>query len=114
MGAEHSDAEVLFHGWFTDPSVWSLATSIAEAGHASWVENFPAVRVEGVEPPSAAKPLVSQDLLRTANPQRVRELLGDGSGGGAYVLEQEKADSVWAKAVAVLEDRLHRGWGATG
>lgn len=106
----HSDAQVMFHGWFTDPRIWSLATSIAEAGHASWVENFPAVRVEGVELPAKGKPLVPHLALQTASPQRARELLGDGAGGGAYQLDQENADKVWAAAVALLRDRLNSGW----
>jgi creatinine amidohydrolase len=110
-GAAHPDAEVVFHGWFTDPEVWGLATSIADAGHASWVENFPAVRVEGVEIPAGGKPLVPAAVM-TAAPDAVREHLGDGSGGGPYQLEQAKADAVWAAAVGRLRDRLRSGWGA--
>jgi creatinine amidohydrolase len=106
----HPDAQVMFHGWFTDPSIWSLASSIAECGHASWVENFPAVRVKGVKPPAEAKPLVPPLALQTASPKRARELLGDGAGGGAYQLEQENADKVWAAAVVLLRDRLRTGW----
>jgi creatinine amidohydrolase len=106
----HPDAQVMFHGWFTDPSIWSLASGIAECGHASWVENFPAVRVKGVKPPAEAKPLVPPLALQTASPKRARELLGDGAGGGAYQLEQENADKVWAAAVALLRDRLRTGW----
>jgi creatinine amidohydrolase len=111
-GAAHPDTEVMFHGWFTDPRVWSVATSIAEAGHASWVENFAAVRIEGAEIPSEAKPLVSQAALQMASPERARELLGDGSGGGPYQLEQEHADKVWDTAVALLRERLSCGWSA--
>lgn len=108
--ATRPDAEVMFHGWFTDPAVWSLATSIAEAGHASWVENFPAVRVEGVEIPAGGKPLVGPDAMRTATPERVRELMADGSGGGPYQLEPEQADQVWDAAVTLLRERLRSGW----
>jgi hypothetical protein len=32
------------------------------------------------------------------------------TGGGAYQLEQENADKVWAAAVALLRDRLSTGW----
>ncbi|MTD52997.1 hypothetical protein GKO32_03255 [Amycolatopsis sp. RM579] len=57
-----------------------LPVSIAEAGHASWVENFSAARIEGVAIPVEAGPLVSPDALQTASPARVRELRRDGSG----------------------------------
>lgn len=107
--ADHPDAEVMFHGWYTDSRIWSLATGLADAGHASWVENFPVVRVEGARPPTDAKPLVPSEALQGASPHRVRELLGDGSGGGPYLLE-ENAEKVWAAAVALLRDRLMSGW----
>jgi creatinine amidohydrolase len=110
--AAHPDAEVMFHEWFGNPQVWSLATSIAPAGHASWVENFPVVRVEGVEIPPGDKPVVPPAAMQMASPARARELLGDGSGGGAYQLDQEKADKVWAAAVALLRKRLSSGWKA--
>ncbi len=109
-GADHPDAEVMFHGWYTDPAVWSLATGLAEAGHASWVENFPAVRVEGVEVPAGRAPLVPPGALRTASPARVRELLGDGSGGGAHELPPENAEKVREAAVGLLRERLATGW----
>ncbi|RJQ75913.1 creatininase family protein [Amycolatopsis panacis] len=111
-GAAHADAEVMFHGWFTDPRVWSVATGLAEAGHASWVENFADVRIDGVGIPAGAKPLVPPAALRTASPEHARELLGDGSGGGAYQLEQHYADKVWATAVTLLREQLSSGWNA--
>jgi creatinine amidohydrolase len=110
-GAAHDDAEIQFHNWFGDPRVWATATDIAEAAHASWVENFPAVRVAGVEPPDGAKELVPHTVMQISDPNRARELLGDGSGGGAYRLEPEHANTVWATAVDLLRDRIDAGWG---
>ena len=108
--AGRPDAEVMFHGWYTDPRIWSLATGLAEAGHASWVENFPASRVEGVETPAGSKPLVPPSALQGATPEQVKELLGDGSAGGAYQLDGGEADTVWNAAVTLLRERLTSGW----
>lgn len=111
-GGEHPDCEVIFHDWLIHPEIWGLATEIEEAGHASWVENFPEVRIDGVEIPSDRKPLVSKEALSGASPARVRELMGDGPGGGPYQLDDEATLQVWDAAVALLRKRLSSGWAA--
>jgi creatinine amidohydrolase len=68
--------EVRFHSWLIDPAIWGLAAEIDDVGHASWVENHPAVRLAGVAIPAGRKPVVS--LAGIADPGEVRELLGDG------------------------------------
>ena len=73
-------------------------------------ENFPFARVEGVEIPSGSKPPVDLRKLKTAQPARVRELLGDGVGGGAYQRGEEETERVWEAAVALLRERLRNGW----
>jgi creatinine amidohydrolase len=106
------DTQVIFHGWLIDPEVWALAGSIAEVSHASWVENFAAVRIPGVEVPEQPKPLVDLAALAVASPAGVRELLGDGPGGGAYQRPEEDTERVWAFAVERLRARLASGWRA--
>lgn len=71
-----------------------MAGEIDEVSHASWVENFPWVRIEGVEIPHGRKPLVDRDELRAADPGRVRELMGDGPGGGPYQRAEEDTECV--------------------
>ena len=105
--------QVLFHGWLIEPEVWGLAGSIDEVSHASWVENFPAVRLPGVDVPSGRKPLVSQDQLKRANPEGVRTLMGDGPGGGAYQRDDADTAQVWAAAVELLRNKLRSGWRPT-
>jgi creatinine amidohydrolase len=107
---EHPDCEVLFHGWLIEPPIWALAAGIDEVSHASWVENFPAVRVPGVEIPAGRKPLVGADELRRAGPEQVRALMGDGPGGGPYQRRDEDIERVWAAAVELLRQRLQSGW----
>lgn len=107
---DNPDTQVLFHSWLIDPEVWGLAGSIAEVSHACWVENFPEVRLPGVEIPDRPKPLVDPRALAAANPDGVRELLGDGPGGGAYQRSEADTDRVMDFAVARLRERLVSGW----
>ena len=108
---EHPDCQVIFHGWLIDPAIWGLAASIdPEVAHASWVENFPSVRVAGVEIPNGRKPLVDAGALRAAGPRDVRALMGDGPGGGLYQRDDQDTERVWEAAVALLSERLQSGW----
>ena len=109
---EHPDCEVLFHGWLVDPAIWGLAASMDEVSHASWVENLPPVRLPGVEIPAGRKPLVDPERLRAADPAGVRELMGDGPGGGPYQRADEDSERVWSAAVELLRRTLRAGWRA--
>jgi len=111
---ENPDTQVRFHSWLVDPEVWGLAGSIASVSHASWVENFEAVRVDGVQVPAEPKALVDQQALAVANPARVRELMGDGPGGGAYQRPDEDTRRVWQAAVERLRQMLTFGWDGAG
>jgi creatinine amidohydrolase len=105
--------EVQFHGWLIDPEVWGLAASIDEVSHASWVENFPAVRLPGVEIPSGRKPVVDPAALQASDPAGVRALLGDGPGGGPYQRDDADGARVWEAAVTLLRQRIASGWRST-
>jgi creatinine amidohydrolase len=111
--AEHPECQVIFHGFLLEPELHPIALEIGHPGHASWAENHPFVRVEGVEIPSGTKAPVDLRALRTAHPQRVRELLGDGVGGGPYERPKEDTDRVWQAAVGLLRERLINGWCVT-
>ena len=108
--ADHPTCEVIFHGFLLEPELFPLASQIDHPGHASWVENFPFVRLDAVELPSGSKPPVDMRELKTAHPARVREALGDGVGGGAYQRPDEDTDRIWKAAVALLGERLRSGW----
>lgn len=110
---EHPDCQVLFHGWLIEPEIWSLAGGIDTVSHASWVENFPSVRVPGVDVPAGAKALVDPLRLKAADPAGVRELMGDGPGGGPYQRPEEDTERVWAAAVELLATRIREGWRTT-
>jgi creatinine amidohydrolase len=48
--------------------------------------------------------------LKTARPEHVREVLGDGVGGGPYQRPDEDTDRIWQAAVSLLSERLRDGW----
>jgi creatinine amidohydrolase len=100
--------EVAFHSWLIDPAIWGLAGEIDDVGHASWVENFAAVRLPGVEIPSGRKPVVA--FAGVEDPVQVRELLGDGPSGGPYRRPDEDTQRVWDAAVDLLRERLQDAW----
>jgi creatinine amidohydrolase len=96
--------EVRFHSWLIDPAIWGLAGEIDDVGHASWVENFAAVRLPGVEMPAGRKDPVA--FAGVEDPAQVRALLGDGPSGGPYARPEEDTRRVWDAAVELLRERL--------
>ncbi len=105
------DAQVLFHNWWNGPRVWAVVQSVdPDASHASWLESFPWTRVAGVEIPEGHKQPVDGAAMRVADPQTVRELLGDGSYGGDYRRPDADWQAVWEAGVAEVRDLLASGW----
>jgi creatinine amidohydrolase len=105
---EHDDAAVIWHEvWDGRPD--ELAAAIdAEYDHASWSENFPWTRLEGVQSPAGRKPRFTRPAVNTD--AAWREALGDGSFGGPYQLPDDDVLRVWNLAVEVLRERLDSGW----
>lgn len=92
--------EVAWHDWWCAPMVWAKVQEIDPvASHASWMENFPWTRLEGVASPDQAKPMVDFGALRTAHPADVRDALGDGNFGGLYTRSDDDMLALWAVAV---------------
>jgi creatinine amidohydrolase len=110
MGS-HPDAQVIVHHWWKGPRVWAVVQSIdPEAAHANWLESFAWTRLDGVEPPAESKPMVDLAAMRTADPARVRELLGDGSYGGRYRRSADDEAAVWRAGVEEVREMLESGW----
>jgi creatinine amidohydrolase len=106
-----SDAHVLWHDWWNAPRTWAVVQSIdADASHASWLENFPWTRLEGVEIPADRKPMADIARMRELDPADVRELLGDGSLGGVYERSDEDLLRVWRAGVEEVRDVIESGW----
>lgn len=109
--SEHPGSRVLYHGGIAEPEIWAHARSIdPDAGHASWVENIPSTRLAGVAQPAEPKPAVDPEALAAADPVGVKELLGDGSFGGAYEMPDEEVLRIWEVGVAHVRGLLDDGW----
>jgi len=109
--AEHPDAQALWHNWWAGAGTRAVVDEIdSEATHASWFENFPWTRLEGVVQPQERKPVADIARMRELDPADVRELLGDGSLGGLY--ERPDADGlrVWRAGVEEVRDVIENGW----
>jgi creatinine amidohydrolase len=111
LEAAHEDAQVLWHNWWNAPRAWEVVQAIdPDASHASWLENFPWTRLEGVELPDERKPMADIERMRKLDPVEVRELLGDGSLGGLYERPDEDVHRVWNAGVEEVRDVLENGW----
>jgi creatinine amidohydrolase len=109
--AETDGAQVLWHDWWSAPRTRAIVDSIDPDGsHASWMENFPWTRLEGVEQPAGSKPKQDIEPLRSEGAQAVRDLLGDGSLGGYYERPDEDVLRVWAAGVEETRELLEHGW----
>src|SRR5439155_1132776 len=93
------------------PGTWAEVQAIdPEASHASWLENFPWTRLPGVKQPQERKPMLDVSAIRHLNPDKVRELLGDGSFGGLYERPDDDVLRVWRAGVEEVREVLERGW----
>ncbi len=105
------DAQVIFHNWWAAPKVWAQVQSIDPvASHASWMENFPWTRIEGVTVPDQQKPMVNLSQLRQLSSKKVRIAAGDGNYGGAYVKSDAEMMRIWNVGLAERLDLLNHGW----
>lgn len=102
--ADNPGCSVKFHNWWNAPQTFAKVQEIdTVASHASWMENFPWTRLPDVVQPSQLKPMVDLARMRLMDPEKVRELLGDGNFGGYY--EKPDADMLAIWDIAVTETR---------
>ncbi|HEU5264088.1 MAG TPA: creatininase family protein [Gaiellaceae bacterium] len=111
LEATRPDAQALWHNWWNAPRTWAVVQEIdPDASHASWLENFPWTRLEGIRLPDARKPMQDIARMRELDPADVREMLGDGSLGGLYERPDEDVLRVWQAGVEEVRDLLESGW----
>jgi creatinine amidohydrolase len=100
---------VSWHDWWSSKRQRELIDELGlPRGHASWMENFPWTRLDGVALPAGPKALV--ELPPEGTPAEYRELLGDGSFGGPYEHADEDMLRIWQAAVEEIRNLLERGW----
>ena len=111
--AAHPDCRVLWHDWWAGKGVRAVVEEIdGSASHASWFENFPWTRLDGVALPDERKPMADISQMRQLDPKAVRELLGDGSLGGLYERPDADVLRVWEAGVLEVRDLLEHGFDA--
>jgi len=104
-------SEFIWHNWWNGPRTWAVVQSIdPDASHASWLENFPWTRLEGVIQPQERKPMADVSTIRETDPADLRTLLGDGSFGGLYERPDEDVLRVWQAGVEEVRELLANGW----
>jgi len=103
-------ARLRFHSWWASEHMMATADAVyPNATHANWFENFPWTRVADVTMPAGDKPMAPIDEER-GNPARIREILGDGTFGGAYERPDEDMLELWSTAVQEVRELLETGW----
>lgn len=102
---------VKFHNWWNAPKVWAHVQAIDPvASHASWMENFPWTRINGVDPPAEQKAPVPWAQWVHLGPQAIRERLGDGNFAGRYVRPDADMMALWHTAVSETREWIDSGW----
>lgn len=110
---ERGEVRTAIHHWWRTPRVRAVVDALGDHGsHANWMESFPWTRPPGVEAPSGSKPPVKLDEALRSNPRGVRDVLGDGSFGGAYQMADQVMQKIWAEAVDETRELLEgAAWG---
>jgi len=107
----HPDARVRWHDWWNAPRAWAKVREIDPlASHASWMENFPWTRLEGVAMPDAVKPEQPVASWQHLGPRALRERLGDGNFAGRYARDDDAMFALWRVAVEETRALLESGW----
>jgi creatinine amidohydrolase len=95
---------VALHDWWSAPRTLAAVRALdPDASHASWMENFPWTRLQGVELPAGHKDPAPRE---SDDPATVRRELGDGCYGGDYERPDEDVLRVWSIGVEETREAL--------
>lgn len=109
--ADHPGTQVKFHNWWNAPGVWAkVQATDSNASHASWMENFPWTRLDGVDLPDTEKAAIDLNYMRLLHPAALREYLGEGNFGGRFQRPDADMHAIWEVAVAETRALLDGGW----
>lgn len=107
----HRGVTLKVHNWWNAPETIARVRAIDPvASHASWMENFPWTRLEGVELPPGRKEPIDRNVMALKDPAGVREYLGDGNFAGAYQRSDEEMLAIWEVAVAEVRAAIEGPW----
>lgn len=106
-----ADASVRMHNWWAGPRFQAAVRAVdPAASHASWMENFPWTRLEGVTQPEGGKPPFNNAIYQAANPARRREILGDGNFHGLYQRPDSEMLELWQVGVEETRAAMVEDW----
>ncbi|KGE01286.1 creatininase family protein [Rhizobium sp. YS-1r] len=109
--ADNPDTAVKFHNWWNAPKTFAkVQETDTVASHASWMENFPWTRLEGVAQPLQRKPMIDTARMRVMSPEAVKTYLGDGNFGGYYERPDEEMQAIWDVAIEETRALLEGDW----
>jgi creatinine amidohydrolase len=107
----HQGAQVKWHNWWNAPRTWAKVQEIDPvASHASWMENFPWTRLDGVAQPQSGKPVMDHLHFMQLDTAAKRRHLGDGNYGGLYQRGDEEMLALWDVAVKETREIIAGGW----
>jgi len=99
------------HDWWRAPRTWQKIQMIdSVAGHASWMENFPWTRLEGIVLPKKRKAMLDPTMKKQMSAEEFRKYVGDGNYGGLYERSDEEMLALWEVAVADVRFQLENEW----
>ncbi len=102
---EEDEIRVIWYNWWKENAVHQFeARHNLRLNHANWGENFPFNRV--AESPSEVKETV-EPTEEFQDPQYAREVLGDGSFGGPYQVDDALMDELFGMVVDEIASLLH-------
>ncbi|WP_374834181.1 creatininase family protein [Paenochrobactrum pullorum] len=107
------DASVKMHDWWRAPKTMGKVLEIDNrASHASWMENFPWTRLEGVEQPGHAVERADYAGMARVDAGRKRAMLEatEGNYQGLFVRPDEDMLAIWDVAVRETRFELENGW----
>jgi len=108
---DNPDSQVKWHNWWNAPKTWEQVQATDPNGsHASWMENFPWTRLDGIELPSHQKPMADMGKMAVLNPQGTRDYLGDGNMGGVFQRSDADMQAIWDVAIEESRALLQEGW----
>lgn len=107
----HPGVAVKWHNWWNAPKTAAAVAAIdPDASHASWMENFPWTRLEGVTLPPGKKAMIDIARMRLMDAAGVRAYLDDGNFGGAYQKDDDEMMRVWRAGVEETRDAIEGPW----
>lgn len=109
--AQNPNMTVKMHNWWNAPKTLAKVREIDNvASHASWMENFPWTRLQGVTLPDHKKPLVDFAKMSVMNPQQVRDYLEEGNFGGEFQKADEIMLALWKVGVEETRAAMQGPW----